>query len=181
MPGVERRGDRTPRLVRRLQSEAAHGYDSIAMANLNKVFLIGNLTRDVETRYTQGGTAIGKLGLAVNRKYTAQNGELKEETCFVDLTAFGKQAETLAKFVGKGSPLFVEGRLNFSTWEDKDGGGKRSKLDVVIENFQFLGAPGQGKGRTTTTEEGGAEAPPRRAQGQAPAGGEQVDYGEVPF
>ena len=152
------------------------------MANLNKVFLIGNLTRDVETRYTQGGTAIAKVGLAVNRKYTAQNGELKEETCFVDLTAFGKQAETLAKYVGKGSPLFVEGRLQYSTWEDKDGGGKRSKLDVVIEGFQFLGAPGQGRGPRAVSE----EAPPgepttRRTPGPAAAGGEQVDYGEVPF
>ena len=152
------------------------------MANLNKVFLIGNLTRDIETRYTQGGTAIAKFGLAVNRKYTAQNGELKEETCFVDLTAFGKQAETLAKFVGKGSPLFVEGRLQFSTWEDKDGGGKRSKLDVVVEGFQFLGAPGQGRGRGGAGEEGGGAPPPaRRGGAQAQGGGEQVDYGEVPF
>src|SRR5262245_130769 len=153
------------------------------MANLNKVLLIGNLTRDVETRYTQGGTAIAKVGLAVNRKYKDQSGELKEETCFVDLTAWGKQAETLAKFVGKGSPLFVEGRLQYSAWEDKEGGGKRSKLDVVVESFQFLGAPGQGRGGRPAGEEagGGSEPVPRRSAGTAPSGAAQGDYGEVPF
>jgi single-strand DNA-binding protein len=136
-------------------------------------------------RYTQGGTAIAKLGLAVNRKYTAQNGELKEEVTFVDCTAFAKQAETLSKYVTKGRPLFIEGRLNYSTWEDKDGGGKRSKLEVVIENFQFVDS-GAGRGGARGAEEGGESAPPRRGAqpqggGAAGASGEQVDYGDVPF
>jgi single-strand DNA-binding protein len=153
------------------------------MANYNKVILLGNLTRDIELRYSQSGTAIAKFGLAINRRYTV-NGEQKEETCFVDLTAFGKQAETLNQYVGKGSPLFVEGRLEYSTWEDKDGGGKRSKLAVVVDNFQFVGAPrGEREG-------GGGGGGPRRGApqraasqegGGAAAGGENVDYGEIPF
>ena len=98
------------------------------MANFNKVILLGNLTRDVEMRHTQGGTAIGKLGMAVNRRYT-QNGETKESTCFVDLTAWGRQAEILSQYTSKGSQLFIEGRLEYSTWESKEG-GKRSKLEV---------------------------------------------------
>ena len=100
------------------------------MANFNKVILCGNLTRDVEIRHTQGGMAVAKMGMAINRKWT-QNGESKESTCFVDLTAFGRQAEILGQYVGKGSPLFVEGRLEFSSWEDKEG-NKRNKLEGVI-------------------------------------------------
>lgn len=149
------------------------------MANFNKVILMGNLTRDIELRHTQGGMAIAKLGMAINRKWT-QNGEQKESTCFVDLTAFGKQAEILSQYVGKGSPLFVEGRLEYSTWEGQDG-GKRSKLEVVIDNFQFIGAP-------RSAAEGGGPAPRRAAGGGAPRqkapGGEgqaEVDYGDIPF
>ncbi|MBZ0150580.1 MAG: single-stranded DNA-binding protein, partial [Planctomycetes bacterium] len=108
------------------------------MANFNKVILMGNLTRDVELRHTQGGQALGKFGMAINRKYTV-NGESKEQTCFVDLTAWGKTAELLSQYVRKGSPLFVEGRLEYSTWESQEG-GKRSKLEVVVENFQFMGS-----------------------------------------
>lgn len=109
------------------------------MANVNKVILLGNLTRDPELRHSQGGMAIAKLGMAINRKWT-QDGERKESTCFVDLTAFGKQAETVAQYCKKGTPLFVEGRLEFSQWDDKDTGKKRSKLDVVVESFQFVGS-----------------------------------------
>lgn len=154
------------------------------MANFNKVILIGNLTRDIELRHTQGGLAIAKLGMAINRKFT-QNGETKETTCFVDLTAFGRQAETLSQYVSKGSPLFVEGRLEYSTWESQEG-GKRSKLEVVIENFQFMGGRGQGGGAGgggggASSEEGGA--PQRRggrpAQQQQAEG--EVDYGDIPF
>jgi single-strand DNA-binding protein len=152
------------------------------MANFNKVILLGNLTRDIELRYSQAGLAIAKLGMAINRKFT-QNGEAKETTCFVDLTAFGKQAETLNQYVGKGSPLFVEGRLEYSTWEAQDG-GKRSKLEVVIENFQFVGgrssdASGESGGRAR----GGRAAPEKATggKGQQPAGAEEVDYGDIPF
>lgn len=107
------------------------------MPNLNKVFLIGHLTRDVELRSTQGGQQLAKFGMAINRKWT-QNGEKKESTCFVDCTAWGKSAEVLAQYVKKGNPLFVEGRLEYSTWDDAEG-KKRNKLDVVVDNFQLLG------------------------------------------
>ena len=146
------------------------------MANFNKVILVGNLTRDVEMRYTQGGLAIGKMGMAVNRRYK-QGEEQKESTCFVDLTAFGKQAEVLSQYVSKGSPLFVEGRLEYSTWEAKEGGGKRNKLEVIIENFQFLGGRSGGRGGQEG-ESGGAKP---AAGKTAAAGGEQVDYGDIPF
>ncbi|MCU0863085.1 MAG: single-stranded DNA-binding protein [Planctomycetes bacterium] len=164
------------------------------MANFNKVLLMGNLTRDVELRHTQGGTALAKFGLAVNRKFTV-NGESKEETCFVDLTAWGKQAELLNQYVRKGSQLFVEGRLQFSTWESQEG-GKRSKLEVVVENFQFLGSArgGAGGGAPGAGEEGGGgeRRPARRAPqsqegggggggGGGAGGGGEVDYGDIPF
>ena len=148
------------------------------MANFNKVILAGNLTRDVELRYTQGGTAVGKFGMAVNRTYSV-NGERKESTCFVDCTAWGRQAETLDKYMSKGRPLLIEGRLEYSTWEGQDG-GKRSKLEVVVENFQVLGGSrsedgggggGGGGGRSRKQSGGGGNA----------GGGEEMDYGEIPF
>jgi single-strand DNA-binding protein len=156
------------------------------MANFNKVILIGNLTRDVEMRHTQGGTAVAKVGMAINRTWT-QNGEKKESTCFVDLTAFGRQAEVLSQYVQKGSPLFVEGRLEYSTWESQEG-GKRSKLEVVIENFQFLG---QGRGSAGGGAGGGEEGSSARRSARKPAapepgqaaseGSGEVDYGDIPF
>jgi single-strand DNA-binding protein len=109
------------------------------MPNLNKVHLIGHITRDVELRYTQSGTAVADFGLAINRHYTTQSGEKKEETCFVDVTFWDKQAETLQEYVGKGDPLYVEGRLKLDRWESNDG-QKRSKLGVVGQGFQFLGS-----------------------------------------
>ena len=146
------------------------------MANFNKVILLGNLTRDVEMRYTQGGTAIGKLGMAVNRRYT-QNGETKETTCFVDLTAWGRQAEILSQYTSKGAQLFVEGRLEYSTWEGKEG-GKRSKLEVVVENFQLMGGKASGRGSQDQPRDtkGGAE------QGSADAneGGAGADFDSIP-
>lgn len=148
------------------------------MANFNKVLLLGNLTRDVELRTTQAGLAIAKLGMAINRRYT-QNGETKETTCFVDLTAFGRQAEILNQYVRKGSPLFVEGRLEYSTWESQEG-QKRSKLEVVIENFQLLSSGGTRGGARGEESGESAPPPPRRGSGQAQQGGD-VDYGEIPF
>src|SRR5262245_21218191 len=154
-----------------------------AMANFNKVILMGNLTRDIELRTTQGGQQVAKFGMAINRKWS-QNGESKESTCFVDVTAWGRSAEILNQYVRKGSPLFVEGRLDYQTWEDKNGGGKRSKLEVVVEKFQFVGAPrGAAEGG-----EGGA-APRRSGQkaagseggGQGGGQGGEVDYGDIPF
>jgi len=148
------------------------------VANFNKVILMGNLTRDIELRHTQGGMAIAKFGMAINRRTSSQSGEQRESTCFVDLTAFGKSAELLNQYVRKGSPLFVDGRLEYSTWESQEG-QKRSKLEVIVENFQFMGGSrengGGGGGGGGGERRGGG-----RQQAQGEAGGE-VDYGDIPF
>jgi single-strand DNA-binding protein len=109
------------------------------MANLNRILLIGNLTRDPELRVTPKGTAICSFGLAVSRSYKDDAGQTKEEVTFVDIEAWGKAGENIAKYCTKGKPLFVEGRLKLEQWEDKATQQKRSKLKVVLENFQFLG------------------------------------------
>ncbi|HUI06679.1 MAG TPA: single-stranded DNA-binding protein [Verrucomicrobiae bacterium] len=111
------------------------------MASYNKVLLMGNLTRDPEVRYTPKGTAIANLGLAVNRVYTTESGEQKEEVTFVDIEVWGRQAETAGQYLSKGRPVFVEGRLRLDSWEDKESGQKRNRLKVVAERVQFLGAP----------------------------------------
>ncbi len=110
------------------------------MANFNKVLLIGNLTRDPQLSYLPSQTAVVDFGLAVNRRWTGKDGEKKEETCFVDCTSFGRPAETINKYLTKGRPVFVEGRLTFNSWTAQDG-TKRSRLKVTVENFQFLGSP----------------------------------------
>ena len=112
------------------------------MASFNKVILIGNLTRDPELRVTANGNSICKLGLAVNRAYMTKDGERREETTFVDIDAFGKQAEIISKYMRKGRPLMVEGRLKLDQWESD--GQKRSKMGVVLETFQFLGGRDEG-------------------------------------
>ncbi|KXU35003.1 single-stranded DNA-binding protein [Cephaloticoccus primus] len=114
------------------------------MANFNKVYLIGNLTRDPELRVTPKGTAICQFGLAVNRQFKDEAGNMRDETTFVDIEAWGRQGETISKYCQKGRPLFVEGRLKFDQWEDKASGQKRSRLKVVLEGFQFLGGRGEG-------------------------------------
>lgn len=140
------------------------------MANLNKVMLIGNLTRDPETRYTSGGTTVCEIGLAINRIWNdSQTGERREQTCFVDCSAFGRQAETLSRYMRKGRPLFVEGRLDFQTWESKEG-QKRSKLKVIIENFQFLGGRDEGD----SVPRGGGGQP---SAARAPAPSAAPSYG----
>jgi single-strand DNA-binding protein len=108
------------------------------MASFNKVILAGNLTRDPELRYTPKGTAVAKLGLAVSRRWKSDTGELKEETTFVDVDAFGKTAETIAQYMKKGRPILIEGRLKLDQWDDKQTGQKRSKLGVVLESFSFI-------------------------------------------
>jgi len=108
------------------------------MANFNKVLLMGNLTRDPQLSYLPSQTAVVDFGIAVNRKWTSKEGEQKESTCFIDCRAFGRTAETLNKYMSKGRPLFVEGRLDFDSWTAQDG-SKRSKHRVTVENFQFLG------------------------------------------
>jgi single-strand DNA-binding protein len=134
-----------------------------AMANFNKVLLIGNLTRDPELKYTQGGTAVCELGLAVNRSYTRQSGEKVEETCFVDCEAWGRQAETISQYMSKGRPIFIEGRLKYDTWETQDG-QKRSKLRVVCENFQFLGGRGEGGGGPAPQQQRPQQNPQQQAR-----------------
>jgi single-strand DNA-binding protein len=116
------------------------------MASFNKVILMGNLTRDPELRYTPKGTAIARVGLAVNRVWRTETGENREEVTFVDCDAFGRTAETLCQYVKKGNPLLVEGRLRLHSWEDKQTGQKQNKLRVDIENFRFVGSPGGGSG-----------------------------------
>ena len=125
------------------------------MANLNKVFLIGNLTRDPELRYTPSGTAVADFGMAVNRVWKGQDGQKKEEACFLDVQSWARGAEVISEYCRKGSPLFVEGRLQLDSWQGKDG-QKRSKLRVVVENFQLLGTPG---GRKAAATEGAGQAP----------------------
>ena len=132
------------------------------MASFNKVILVGNLTRDPELRYTPKGTAVAKLGLAVNRKWTSESGEQREEVTFVDIDAFGKQAETISQYLKKGRPILVEGRLRLDTWDDKQTGQKRSKLGVVLDNFQFLDSGNR-------SAEGAAPAAPAAPAASAPA------------
>lgn len=109
------------------------------MASFNKVILVGNLTRDPELRYTPKGMAIAKIGLAVNRVWKSETGEQREETTFVDIDAFGRTAEIVGQYLRKGSPALFEGRLRLDTWDDKQTGQKRSKLNVVAEAVQLLG------------------------------------------
>ena len=135
------------------------------MASFNRVILVGNLTRDPELRYTPKGMAIAKIGLAVNRTWRNEAGETKEDVTFVDVDAFGRQAETLAQYMKKGSPLLVEGRLRLDQWDDKQTGQKRSKLGVVVEGFQFLG----GGNRGDAPAAGEAPRRPAAASAAAPA------------
>lgn len=113
--------------------------------SLNRVFLMGNLTRDIEVRHTSQNMAIAKMGLAVNRKFKTQSGEQREEVTFVDCDAFGRTAEVMAQYLRKGRPVFIEGRLKLDQWQDQQG-NKRSKLSVVVESFQFVDS-GQGGGQ----------------------------------
>jgi single-strand DNA-binding protein len=110
------------------------------MASYNKVILVGNLTRDPQMSYLPSQMAVVEFGLAVNRRWRGPDGQQREDTCFVDCRAYGKQAETINQYLAKGKSVLVEGRLQFDTWEGKDG-TKRSKHRVVVERFQFLGAP----------------------------------------
>jgi single-strand DNA-binding protein len=109
------------------------------MASYNKVLLMGNLTRDPQLKYLPSQTAVCEFGVACNRKYKLQSGEQREEVTFVDCSAFAKTAELINQYFSKGKPIFIEGRLKYDQWEDKQGGGKRSRLSVHVDNFQFIG------------------------------------------
>ena len=152
------------------------------MANLNKVMLIGNLTRDIELKYTPKGSAIAELGLAINRKYKhPDTGELKEETTFVDVTLWGRQAEIAKEYLAKGKPVYIEGRLQLDSWDDKQTGQKRSKLKVTGEAIQLLGSRGDGGdggggggGRSmssSSSEDEYDQRPPARSQSSSQGGG----------
>lgn len=132
------------------------------MGNLNKVFLMGNLTRDPEMNHTPGGNTVTKFGIATNRRYTS-NGEKREETTFIDIESWGKQAELIDQYFSKGSPILVEGRLKFDSWESKEG-EKRSKLLVVLENFQFVGGGSEDNGNAKSSK---ANATPEPAGSNA--------------
>ncbi len=126
------------------------------MASLNKVFLMGNLTRDPELRYTAGGSSVADFGIAVNRRYK-QGDEWKEDVCFVDITVWGKQAENCAEYLNKGKGVFIEGRLQFRSWESEEG-QKRSKIEVVANNVQFLSRSTHGQeGQDNVKNIGGIE------------------------
>jgi len=157
------------------------------MANFNKVYLIGNLTRDPELRVTPKGTAICQFGLAVNRQFKDESGSVRDETTFVDIEAWGRQGETISKFCTKGRPLFVEGRLKFDQWDDKTSGQKRNKLKVVLEGFQFLGgrndpaSEGEHGGSDGGDQSPERNSPPARNPGRsAPQVSDGVDE-DVPF
>lgn len=144
------------------------------MASFNKVLLMGNLTRDPVLRYLPSNMAVADFGLACNRKFKSAQGEDKEEVTFVDCTAWGKQAETINQYCQKGKPIFIEGRLKYETWEDKQGGGKRSKMTVVVENFQFIGGRSDTQGSAPAPSGEGDQtqqrpAAPRRTAAPPPA------------
>jgi len=153
------------------------------MANFNKVMLMGNLTRDPEVRYTPKGTAVAEIGLAVNRIYSGENNEKREETTFVDVTLWGRTAEVAGEYLKKGRPVFIEGRLQLDSWEDKQSGQKRSKLRVVAEGMQRIGSRGGGGGSgegdetaSSSRSSGSRTAPPpKNAPPAAP------DDDEIPF
>ncbi len=146
------------------------------MASLNKVMLIGNLTRDPEIKYTPKGTAIADIGLAVNRTYTTDGGEKREEVTFIDVTLWGRTAEIVGEYCKKGRPIFIEGRLQLDTWDDKQTGQKRSKLKVVADNIQLLGGReggagggGGGGGEYESRGGGGGEGRPAARPASRPA------------
>ncbi len=141
------------------------------MASFNKVILVGNLARDPERRTLPSGTPLADLRLAVSRRYTLQSGETKDETLFINVTVFGKSAETIVKYMRKGRPILIEGRLRQEEWTGKDG-QKQSRISVVAEQFRFLGdAPGRGGAEMGDAPEGAGydRRGPAPADGEAPA------------
>jgi len=158
------------------------------MANFNKVFLMGNLTRDPQLKYTPSQMAVCDFGLAMSRKWKGADGQMHEEACYVDCTAWGRTAENLQKYVTKGRPLFVEGRLHFHAWDGPDG-KKRSKLDVTVESFQFIdsrgggqgGPPGPGRAAAGPPAANQAPGAARDAERQATSGAEEQKAPDYDF
>jgi single-strand DNA-binding protein len=156
------------------------------MANLNKVMLIGNLTRDPELRYTPKGTAVADIALAINRVWNNEQNQRQEETTFVDITLWGRQAELAQQYLTKGRGAYIEGRLQMDTWDDKQTGQKRSKLKVVAESLQFL-PDGKGSSGGQIPQGGGQQSSRPPQQGGRPQGASAAppeDYGDeddIPF
>ena len=150
------------------------------MASFNKVILVGNLTRDPELRYTPKGTAIAKIGMAVNRTWKNEAGETKEEVTFVDVDCFGRTAENVGQYMRKGSPILIEGRLRLDTWDDKQTNQKRSKMGVVAETVQFLGSP-RGGAEGAPAERSSRPAPPKSSEAPSDADGPPPEEDDVPF
>ena len=148
------------------------------MASFNKVILLGNLTRDPEVRYTPKGSAVCDLGIAVNRQYTLDSGEKREEVTYVDVVLWARLAEIAGEYLKKGRPVFIEGRLQLDTWDDKQTGQKRNKLRVIGETMQLLGGrpPGVGSGGGGESGESKKTTPPPK-----PAAGSEPDEDEIPF
>jgi single-strand DNA-binding protein len=145
------------------------------MASFNKVILLGNLTRDPEVRYTPKGSAVCDLGIAVNRVYTTDGGERREEVTFVDVVLWARLAEIAGEYLKKGRPVFIEGRLQMDTWDDKQTGQKRTRLRVVGESMQLLGGRPPAGAAETTGESRQTSAPPKPSAASAP------DEDEIPF
>ena len=145
------------------------------MANLNKVLLLGNVTRDPEVRYTPKGSAVCDLGVAVNRAYTTDSGEKHEEVTFVDVTLWGRTAQVASEYLKKGRPVFIEGRLQMDSWDDKQTGQKRTRLRVVAENMQLLGGRPPGGAADAGGEGRQTSAPPKTSAAGEP------DEDEIPF
>lgn len=144
------------------------------MASFNKVILVGNLTRDPQVRYTTGGTAVAEIGMAVSRQwFDKQTNQRKEETTFVDVTLWGRQAEVAGEYLAKGRPVLIEGRLQLDSWDDKETGQKRSKLKVVGENMTMLGSRNDGGGGGRGGGQSGG--PPQGGQSHGDAGGYQSE------
>jgi single-strand DNA-binding protein len=164
------------------------------MPSFNRVTLMGNLTRDPQIKHLPNNTTVADFGLAMNRHYKTAGGEDREEVCFIDCSAFGRQADVIGQYCRKGKPLFVEGRLKYDQWDDKTSGAKRSKVSVVVENFQFVGGPGDGEsrpapltGRQATFDEARQpEAPARAGANRANNSGaerapEHFTEADIPF
>ena len=154
------------------------------MASFNRVIIAGNLTRDPELRYTPKGTAVARIGLAVNRVYTTDSGEKKEEVTFIDVEAWGRQAEVIGQYMKKGKPLLVEGRLKLDSWEDKNTKQKVSKLKVVLESFSFIdGSRGDAGGGVAEAPRSSRPSPPSPAAPPPPdtSDSEPPQDDDVPF
>lgn len=154
------------------------------MANVNKVILIGNVTRDPEVKFTSKGSAVTDVGLAINRTYTLESGEKREEATFVDVELWGRLAEIAGEYAKKGRPIYIEGRLRMDTWEDKASGQKRSRLKVVGENLQLLGGRPDGAGRPSSSggeHDSHEPAPARRSAPSRPVSPSTEADDDIPF